>query len=63
MNTAESELLKPPEAALFLRMSLSFVYKRVAAGAIPCLRIGRSIRFRREELADWMHSQKPEERE
>lgn len=53
----ESQLLRPQEAARHITMSLSFVYKQAAAGALPCLRIGRSLRFRKDALDAWLESQ------
>ena len=39
------------DVASFLRMSTSWVYKRVAEDAIPCVRLGASVRFKREDIA------------
>jgi excisionase family DNA binding protein len=52
-----TELLTPRQAAAFLTMSLSFLYKRAAAGKIPTIRVGRSLRFRRCDLAAWIQMQ------
>lgn len=52
-----TELMTPRQAAAFLTMSLSFVYKRSAAGELPCLRLGRKLRFRRSDLEAWLNSQ------
>lgn len=40
-----SEALKIGEAAKRIGMSVSWLYKRVAEGTIPYLKIGRAVRF------------------
>jgi len=44
------ELMKAPQAARWLQISDRFLAKLVAEGRLKAVRIGRSIRFRREEL-------------
>jgi len=46
--------MTPQEAAEYLRLELQTIYKRCAAGTIPCHRRGRLIRFRRSELDAWL---------
>jgi excisionase family DNA binding protein len=46
-------LLTPPEAAAFLRLSLTTLYRLVQGGRIPHLRASRSLRFERAELMAW----------
>jgi len=43
-------LLSRPEAAAVLNVSIRSFDERVAKGDIPCVRIGRSCRFRRSTL-------------
>lgn len=43
-------LWKVAEAARFLSMSTSWVYKEVEAGRLPCVRIGAAVRFAPEDL-------------
>jgi excisionase family DNA binding protein len=47
-------LLKPPEAAELLAVRTSWIYDAVRAGTLPCLKIGRHIRFTRPMLEDWL---------
>ena len=44
------DLLKIEEAAEFLNMGMSTVYKLVSTKELPSFRIGRTIRIRREDL-------------
>ncbi len=44
------DLVDSDEAARILSMSVGALRKAVERGRIPCLRIGRSLRFRRAEL-------------
>lgn len=53
MSLAEP-LLKTAEAALLLSVKPSWIYEAVRAGALPCLRVGRHIRFTRPMLEDWL---------
>ena len=43
-------LLKPCEAAELLAVRTSWIYEAVRAGTLPCLKIGRHIRFTRPML-------------
>lgn len=50
----EKRLLTIAEAAEWLGLSESFLYKLVEACAIPHIRFGRAIRFDIELLKDWI---------
>ena len=50
----DTPLLTPAEAAELLAVKPSWVYDAVRAGTVPCLRIGRHIRFTRPMLEDWL---------
>lgn len=53
----ENELWDLKHAALFLKMSESWVYKRVADGTLPVRRLnGFSLRFEPSELRAWAAS-------
>ena len=41
----DTPLLTPAEAAQLLAVKPSWIYEAVRAGTLPCLRIGRHIRF------------------
>lgn len=47
-------LMTIPEAAQFLRLSRAQVYAMAQRGELPCVRLGRSVRVRRDRLADWL---------
>ena len=57
MATTRVELWTVSEAAHFLKMSESWVYQAAAAGRLPAVRIGRSVRFDGEALRQWVASQ------
>ncbi len=50
-------LLKPEQAAELLSVRVSWVYDAVRSGRLPCLRVGRHIRFTRHMLEDWLSGQ------
>jgi excisionase family DNA binding protein len=53
----EGPLLRPDEAAHLLSVKTSWVYDAVRAGRVPCLRVGRHIRFTRHMLEHWLAEQ------
>ena len=50
----DSPLLKPEQAAELLAVRTSWIYEAVRTNRLPCLRIGRHIRFTREMLEEWL---------
>jgi excisionase family DNA binding protein len=54
---AEGPLLRPDEAAHLLSVKTSWVYEAVRTGRVPCVRVGRHIRFTRPMLDDWLAEQ------
>jgi excisionase family DNA binding protein len=50
------KLLTPSEAADILRVKLSTLYKYSMAGRIPTTKIGGALRFRAEDLANYIES-------
>jgi excisionase family DNA binding protein len=50
-------LLRPEQAAHELSVKTSWVYEAVRAGRLPCLRVGRHIRFTRDMLEGWLTEQ------
>ncbi len=48
------------ELAGYLTLSKSMVYKLVDEGKLPHIRIGKSLRFRRAEIEEWLDSQRVE---
>jgi excisionase family DNA binding protein len=50
-------LLRPAEAAELLSVRPSWICEAVRTNRLPCLRIGRHIRFTREMLEEWVAHQ------
>jgi excisionase family DNA binding protein len=51
-------LLRPSDVAELLAVRPSWVYEAVRDNRMPCLRIGRRIRFTREMLERWVAEQR-----
>ena len=54
LNGEAPLLLKPKEAAKALAISDRKLWSLTAGREIPCVRIGRSIRYRPESLRAWL---------
>ncbi len=52
------ELLSIPEVCHSLGMGKSWVYRRVKSGEIPSVKLGRSIKVKREDLEEYLESQR-----
>jgi excisionase family DNA binding protein len=50
----DGPLLRPDQAAALLAVKTSWVYDAVRTGQLPCLRVGRHIRFTRAMLEEWL---------
>jgi len=50
-------LLRPEQAAQLLSVKPSWIYDAVRTGRLPCLRVGRHIRFTQAMLEDWLTDQ------
>jgi excisionase family DNA binding protein len=50
----DAPLLRPEDAAELLAVKTSWIYDAVQTGRLPCLRIGRHIRFTRAMLEAWL---------
>ena len=50
-------LLTPREAAELLSVPASWVYTAARDGRLPCVRLGRHLRFVREQLEEWVLAQ------
>jgi excisionase family DNA binding protein len=48
------EIMTIGETAQYLRISPSSLYKLAQAGRIPCQKVGRHWRFRKEALNRWL---------
>lgn len=54
---AERLLLKPEEFAQAVGVSRSRAYELLAAGAVPSIRLGSTIRVPVDALRDWIREQ------
>lgn len=53
------EIMTIGETAAYLRISKSSLYKLAQEGRIPCQKVGRHWRFRREAIERWLEQSKP----
>ena len=54
MTNKPPEIMTIGETAEYLRISLSSLYRLAQKGRIPCQKVGRNWRFRREPLDRWL---------
>jgi excisionase family DNA binding protein len=54
----DDPLLRPDQAAQLLNVKTSWIYEAVRTGSLPCLRVGRHIRFTRMMLEDWLSTRR-----
>ena len=54
LRPLDGPLLRPEEAAALLSVKTSWVYDAVRTGKLPCVRVGRHIRFTRAMLERWL---------
>lgn len=52
------EIMTIAETAQYLRISLSSLYKLAQGGRVPCQKVGRHWRFRREAIDRWLEQVK-----
>ena len=57
-DTVPRLLLKPREAAEALAISPRTLWARTNAGEIPCVRLGRAVRYDPADLRAWIDGQK-----
>ena len=50
----DGPLLRPDQAAALLAVKTSWVYDAVRTGNMPCIRVGRHIRFTHAMLEEWL---------
>jgi excisionase family DNA binding protein len=55
-RSLDGPLLRPDQAAVLLAVKTSWVYDAVRTGSLPCIRVGRHIRFTRGMLEEWLQS-------
>jgi excisionase family DNA binding protein len=52
----DGPLLRPDQAATLLAVKTSWIYDAVRTGNLPCIRVGRHIRFTQAMLEEWLQS-------
>ena len=57
MDLNQKLLLKPTEAAELLGISRSRAYELIAAGVLPSVRLGSSVRVPLDALREWIKKQ------
>ena len=50
----DGPLLTPVDAAALLNVKTSWIYEATRTGRLPCIRLGRHIRFTRGMLEEWL---------
>ena len=58
-NNMTDTWLTVKEVAQYLKLSPDLIYKLAQQGIIPVSKIGNQWRFNREEVDDWVKSQRP----
>ena len=53
-DTSDYELLSIAQVCQRLDMGKSWVYRRIHEGEIPSVKLGRTIKFRKSELEDYL---------
>ena len=56
--TLDDPLLKAEDIARLLSVRPSWVYDKVRSGELPCLHVGRHIRFTRRLIEHWLEAQR-----
>ena len=54
MNTNEVPVLTVDEAAAYLRIPKSSLYKLAQKGKIPCQKVGKHWRFHKDAIDSWL---------
>ena len=54
MGKTADDVLTIDELSVYLKISKSTLYKLVREGKIPCQKIGRHWRFRKETIDKWL---------
>ncbi len=50
----DGPLLTPQQAAALLSVKTSWIYEAVRTNRLPCIRLGRHIRFTHGALEEWL---------
>ena len=57
----EKEIWTVEEVSRFLKISTSYAYKLAESGKIPYVKLGKSLRFDKEDVILWFEEQKQRE--
>jgi excisionase family DNA binding protein len=57
-SSLQEPLLTPEQAAALLSVRRSWVYDAARSGHLPCVRVGRHVRFLRSDLEGWVEAQR-----
>jgi excisionase family DNA binding protein len=57
-TTLSEPLLTPADAAALLSVRASWVYEAVRTRRLPCVRVGKHVRFLRSDLEGWVREQR-----
>jgi len=57
---AKDQALKARELAKLLGVTRQQIYKMAAEGALPSFRVGTSVRFDPQQVADWLEAKMPQ---
>jgi excisionase family DNA binding protein len=57
-TTLSEPLLTPADAAALLSVRTSWVYEAVRTRRLPCVRVGKHVRFLRSDLEGWVREQR-----
>ncbi len=60
-KSAVEKLVDVREMARLLNVPVSWLYERTRLGTIPCIRIGKYVRFEPAEVLAFFRKQKPNE--
>jgi len=55
--SGELELLTPDQLCALLQVRKSWLYDQIESGKFPCVRLGRQLRFRREDVNAYLDAQ------
>ena len=58
MHDTFPEVMTIQETSQYLRVPLSSLYKLAQEGKIPCQKVGKHWRFRKESLDSWLEENK-----
>lgn len=56
-HALDEQIMTAREVADYLRLAEATIYKLARSGEIPAAKVGRSWRFKRSLIDDWLHQQ------